>query len=41
MLPLDRALDAAEQPGVRLCLLCGAITKLDPVLRGFDQGFDG
>ncbi|MEV7130599.1 DUF6233 domain-containing protein [Streptomyces sp. NPDC093260] len=23
-LPLDRALDAAEQPGVRLCSLCGA-----------------
>ncbi len=28
VLPLDRALDAAEQPGVRLCSLCGAAAEL-------------
>ncbi|MGW8065885.1 DUF6233 domain-containing protein [Streptomyces ziwulingensis] len=40
VLPLDRALDAAEQPGVRLCSLCGAAAELDPFLTGFDRGFD-
>jgi hypothetical protein len=39
VLPLERALDAAEQPGVRLCSLCGAAAELDPVLKGFDHGF--
>lgn len=38
MLPLDRALNAAEQPGVRLCSLCGAAAEFDPVLKGFDHG---
>ncbi|CAL9676460.1 hypothetical protein SUDANB174_07728 (plasmid) [Streptomyces sp. enrichment culture] len=40
VLALDRALDAAERPGVRLCSLCGAAAELDPVLKGFDHGFD-
>ncbi|MET9725509.1 DUF6233 domain-containing protein [Streptomyces zaomyceticus] len=39
-LTLDQALNAAERPGVRLCTLCGASAELDPVLRGFAQGFD-
>lgn len=38
VLPLDRALDAAEQPGIRLCSLCGVAAELDPVLKGFDHG---
>ncbi|MEU4490064.1 hypothetical protein AB0H94_35200 [Streptomyces purpurascens] len=29
---LERALDVAEQPGVRLCSLCGAASELEPVL---------
>ncbi|MFG2097313.1 DUF6233 domain-containing protein [Streptomyces sp. NPDC048612] len=37
LLPLERALDVAEQPGTRLCSLCGAVQELDPVLRGFDH----
>ncbi|MER5295278.1 DUF6233 domain-containing protein [Streptomyces pharetrae] len=37
VLPLDRALEAAEQPGLRLCSLCGAAAE--PVLKGFDHGF--
>lgn len=37
LLPLERALDVAEQPGIRLCSLCGAAQELDPVLRGFDR----
>ncbi|WP_329580963.1 DUF6233 domain-containing protein [Streptomyces sp. NBC_01361] len=40
MLPLDRALDTAEQPDIRVCSLCGATAELDPVLRGFDHGFE-
>jgi hypothetical protein len=40
VLPLDQALDAAEQPGVRLCALCGAAAELDPRLKCFDQGFE-
>ncbi|MEU2730629.1 DUF6233 domain-containing protein [Streptomyces griseoviridis] len=36
LLPLERALDVAEQPA-RLCSLCGAAQELDPVLRGFDH----
>ncbi|MFB6756043.1 DUF6233 domain-containing protein [Streptomyces sp. NPDC056353] len=38
VLSLDRALDAAEHPGTRLCSLCGAAAELDPVLKGFDHG---
>ncbi|MEU3883065.1 DUF6233 domain-containing protein [Streptomyces californicus] len=37
LLPLERALDVAEQPGTRLCYLCGTAQELDPVLRGFDH----
>jgi hypothetical protein len=37
LLALERALDAAEQPGIRLCSLCGAAQEPDPVLRGFDH----
>lgn len=40
VLELERALDAAEKAGVRLCSLCGAAAELDPVLGGFDHGFD-
>ncbi|WP_442812357.1 DUF6233 domain-containing protein [Streptomyces sp. NBC_01210] len=39
VLPLSRVRDTAEQPGVRLCSLCGAAAELDPVLKGFDHGF--
>ncbi|MCX4734557.1 DUF6233 domain-containing protein [Streptomyces sp. NBC_01363] len=39
VLTLDRALDAAQHPGTRLCSLCGAAAELDPLLNGFDQGF--
>ncbi|MEU3657857.1 DUF6233 domain-containing protein [Streptomyces sp. NPDC032161] len=38
-LTLDRVLDVAQQPGVRLCTLCGAAAGLAPVLQGFDRGF--
>ncbi|MFB8406037.1 DUF6233 domain-containing protein [Streptomyces sp. NPDC055912] len=38
-LSLDQALDAAGRPGVRLCSLCGAAQKLDPVLQGFDAEY--
>lgn len=37
VLTLDKALDAAEHPGTRLCALCGAAAELDPVLKGFDH----
>lgn len=37
LLRLERALDATERPGTRLCSLCGAAQELDPVLRGFDH----
>lgn len=40
-LTLDQALDTAEHPGTRLCSLCGAAAELDPVLKGFDHGFNG
>ncbi|MEU3955223.1 DUF6233 domain-containing protein [Streptomyces achromogenes] len=39
VLTLERALDVAQQPGVRLCSLCGAAQELDPVLKGFEHGF--
>ncbi len=38
VLPLERALDVAQQPDVRLCSLCGAAAELDPVLKGFGEG---
>ncbi|MEU9274889.1 DUF6233 domain-containing protein [Streptomyces sp. NPDC048341] len=40
VLPVERALDAAEKAGVRLCTLCGAAQELEPLLHGFDHGFD-
>ncbi len=41
MLTWEQALDAAElRQGVRLCSLCGAAAELDPLLKGFDHGFD-
>ncbi|KFG10544.1 DUF6233 domain-containing protein [Streptomyces scabiei] len=40
VLSLDQALDAAEHPGARLCSLCGAAAELDPMLKGFDHGFE-
>ena len=40
VLELERALDAAEKAGVRLCSLCGAAQELEPLLSGFDRGFD-
>ncbi|MFD0341185.1 DUF6233 domain-containing protein [Streptomyces sp. NPDC127117] len=39
VLPLTRALNAAEQPGIRLCSLCDAAAELDPVLKFFDRDF--
>ncbi|MFF6888717.1 DUF6233 domain-containing protein [Streptomyces sp. NPDC012421] len=38
VLTWEQALDAAERPGVRLCSLCSE-AELDPVLKGFDEGF--
>ncbi|MFG3518609.1 DUF6233 domain-containing protein [Streptomyces bobili] len=38
---LDKALDAAEHPGTRLCSLCSAAAEPDPVLRCFEHGFGG
>ncbi|CQR59444.1 hypothetical protein (plasmid) [Streptomyces leeuwenhoekii] len=32
-------LDVAQQPGIRLCSLCGAAAELDSVLKGFEHGF--
>ncbi|GKQ34684.1 hypothetical protein [Streptomyces sp. A012304] len=40
MLELERSLDAAEKAGVRLCSLCRAAQELEPLLHGFDRGFD-
>ncbi|MGW2865591.1 DUF6233 domain-containing protein [Streptomyces sp. NPDC001205] len=37
VLSLDKALDAAEKPGMRLCTLCTAAGELDPLLHGFDH----
>ncbi|MEV0694065.1 DUF6233 domain-containing protein [Streptomyces sp. NPDC050388] len=34
VLTLERALDVAAQPGVRLCSLCGAAAELDPCSAG-------
>lgn len=39
-LSLDQALTLAEQPGVRLCSLCGVAAELTPLLRGFEDGFN-
>ncbi|MFM9699345.1 hypothetical protein [Streptomyces europaeiscabiei] len=37
---VDRALDAAEHPGARLCALCEAVQELTPMIRGFDHNTD-
>ncbi len=37
LLDVDRAMDAAEHPGTRLCTLCGAAQELTPMIRGFDH----
>jgi hypothetical protein len=41
VLTWERALDMAEQPGVRLCSLCGAAAELDSLLKGFGHDSDG
>jgi hypothetical protein len=40
LLDLEQALDVAENPGTRLCMLCGCVQELTPLLRGFDQIYD-
>ncbi|MFI1169836.1 DUF6233 domain-containing protein [Streptomyces sp. NPDC020801] len=40
VLALNQALDAAEKAGMRLCSLCGAAQELEPLLSGFNRGFD-
>nr|WP_319276883.1 DUF6233 domain-containing protein [Streptomyces ipomoeae] len=40
VLTVERALDAAEKARVRLCTLCGAAQEREPLLDGFDHGFD-
>lgn len=40
VLAVNQALDAAEKAGVRMCSLCGAAQELEPLLKGFDHGFD-
>lgn len=40
MLGLEQALDAAEKAHVRLYTLCGTAQELEPLLHGFDRGFD-
>ncbi|MGW3954026.1 DUF6233 domain-containing protein [Streptomyces sp. NPDC004752] len=40
VLALNQALNAAEKAGMRLCSLCGAAQELEPLLNGFDRGFD-
>ncbi|MFD8023700.1 DUF6233 domain-containing protein [Streptomyces lavendulae] len=37
----EQALDHAERPGVRLCVLCGAAHELTPLLHGFDTIGEG
>ncbi|MEW2709499.1 DUF6233 domain-containing protein [Streptomyces koyangensis] len=37
LLPMERALDVAENPGTRLCTLCGCAQELTPLLSGFDH----
>ncbi|MET9914321.1 DUF6233 domain-containing protein [Streptomyces sp. NPDC006476] len=41
LLDLNRALDAAQHPGIRLCVLCGCAQELRPLLKGFDHPGDG
>ncbi|MEH0517338.1 DUF6233 domain-containing protein [Streptomyces sp. B21-079] len=37
LLGVEQALNVAENPGTRLCTLCGAAQELTPLLRGFDH----
>jgi hypothetical protein len=37
VLDVNRALDTAEHPGTRLCVLCGCAAELTPLLKGFDR----
>ncbi|WSG29031.1 DUF6233 domain-containing protein [Streptomyces europaeiscabiei] len=40
LLEVDRALDAAEHPGTRLCTLSEPAQELTPMIRGFDHNTD-
>jgi hypothetical protein len=40
LLDLEHAFDVAESPATRLCTLCGCAQELEPLLSGFDRGFD-
>jgi len=37
LLDVEHALNVAENPGTRLCTLCGCAQELTPLLRGFDH----
>ncbi|THA28455.1 hypothetical protein E6R18_28160 [Streptomyces sp. A1277] len=37
LLGVEQALNVAENPGTRLCTLCGCAQELTPMLRGFDH----
>lgn len=37
LLDWKRALDVAENPATRLCVLCGCAQELTPLLKGFDH----
>lgn len=37
LLGLEQALNVAENPGTRLCTLCGCAQELTPMLSGFDH----
>jgi hypothetical protein len=41
LLDLNRALDVAQHPGTRLCVLCGCAQELTSLLKGFDHPGDG
>lgn len=37
LLDVEHALNVAENPGTRLCTLCGCAQELTPMLSGFDH----
>ncbi|WP_374115765.1 MULTISPECIES: DUF6233 domain-containing protein [Streptomyces] len=37
LLHMERVLDVTENPGTRLCTLCGCAQELTPLLSGFDH----
>ncbi|MFE7329598.1 hypothetical protein ACFU8W_32395 [Streptomyces sp. NPDC057565] len=37
LIDLQHALNIAENPGTRLCTLCGCAAELPPMLSGFDH----